>query len=239
MTNIEAPGRDDWDDIADWWINEIANDRIYRTDVHPLYRSLTKGWSGVSIDLGCGNGQGMALSPGTAVGVDLSQTLLVEAISVAPVARVRLPSLASFQDDVFDHAGAIYLLDLISDDEGLFRELARVVRPGGSLAIVINHPVYTAPGSAPIADLEGEVLWRWGSYRERGSSLESAGHRSVEFFHRPMDALLNAASEQGWNLDILKERPLSPEAIEGEPGFLGQDSIPRLLGVRWTLRERS
>ena len=235
----EVPTADDWDDIAQWWLKSISDDPIYASDVHPLYRELVDGVDGLFLDLGCGNGQGMALVTGPVVGVDLSQVLLEEATTVAPVIRGRLPSLAFLRDDSFDHAGAVYLLDLIADDDSFFSEVARVVRPGGTLSIVINHPIYTAPGSAPIADIDGEVLWRWGNYHTRGSSAEVAGDRTVDFHHRPTEALLTSAARSGWSLDVLRERPLSPDAIAGEPGYLGQDQIPRLMGVRWRLQEGS
>jgi SAM-dependent methyltransferase len=239
MSSDEAPNPDNWDDIAQWWLAEISDDPIYASDVHPLYQTLVEGAEGSFLDLGCGNGQGMELVPGPVVGVDLSERLLIAARSHGPVLRGKLPSLAYLQSGSFDHAGAIYLLDLIADHEAFFEEVARVVRSGGTLAIVINHPIYTAPGSAPIADIDGEVLWRWGQYHARGSSHERAGERSVEFFHRPIDDLVTSAAAGGWCLEMMVERPLSSAAIEGEPGYLGQDAIPRLLGVRWRLPEGS
>lgn len=239
MASDEAPNTDNWDDIAQWWIAEISDDPIYGSDVHPLFLELVAGVEGSFLDLGCGNGQGMGLVPGPVVGIDLSERLLREARGQGPVVRGRLPSLSYLKDRAFHHAGAIYLLDLISDHEAFFAEVARVVRPGGTLSIVINHPVYTSPGSAPIADVDGEVLWRWGTYHTRGSSLESAGERSVEFFHRPIDDLVTSAALYGWVLERMSERPLSASAIKGDPGYLGQDGIPRLLGVRWRLPERS
>jgi len=47
------------------------------------------------------------------------------------------------------------------------------------------------------------------------------------------------AASHGWILEAMYERPLSAAAIESEPGYLGQDGIPRLLGVRWRLPEGS
>ena len=233
MNQREVPRSDNWDDIAGWWSNEIVDDAAYRSDVHPLYEQLTANMDGLVVDLGCGQGQAMPATGTRTVGVDLSQALLIEAASVGPVARVRLPNLGCFRTDAFDHAGSIYLIDLIADDKLFFAETARVVKPGGSLAIVINHPAFTAPGSAPIGDIDGEVLWRWGEYDSTGSSSAPAGHRTIDFFHRPLGELLTTAAASGWSLVEMHERPLSREAIQAMPGYEGQESIPRLLGVRW------
>lgn len=236
MSETEAPNPDSWDDIADWWRSEISDDVVYRTDVFPVYDELTASMDGKVIDLGCGDGQGMARLAACSVGVDLSSRLLKHAVRHGPCVRTRLPELAAFRTGVFDHAVSIYLVDLIEDDRGFFAQAARVVRSGGTMAIVMNHPAYTAPGSAPIADSDGEVLWRWGAYQTRGSTSEPAGGRSVRFFHRPLGALLGDAAAAGWELRQLIERPLSAEAIEAMPGYAGQDTVPRLLGCLWERR---
>ncbi len=232
-TTMDNMGVENWDDIAPWWIAEVDGDPAYGTDVHPLYRSLLPAESGMVLDLGCGEGQAMPFTQGWTVGVDLSHRLLTEALEHGPCVRAHLPDLSSFRDDVFDTAVSIYLLDLISDETRFFSEIARVVKPGGALAIVINHPVCTAPGSAPIGDTDGEVLWRWGSYHHRGSSFEIGGGRNLEFFHRPIDVLLNEATDAGWALERIDERPLSAATIERLPEYVGQEAVPRLLGVRW------
>jgi SAM-dependent methyltransferase len=232
-TTMNTSGVENWDDIAPWWIAEVEGDPAYGTDVHPLYRSLLPAVPGDVLDVGCGEGQAMPLTDGWTVGVDLSQRLLVEAKVHGPGVKIRLPGLSCFVDDAFDTAGSIYLLDLIRDEDGFFSEISRVVRPGGALVIVINHPVCTAPGSAPIGDTDGEVLWRWGEYHDRGSSFEIGGGRNLEFFHRPIDVLVNAAANAGWTLERMEERPLSEATIQRLPEYVGQEAVPRLLGIRW------
>ena len=230
---MEGSGVDNWDDIAPWWIAEVEGDPAYGTDVHPLYRSLLPDEIGRVVDIGCGEGQAMPLSNGWTVGVDLSHRLLEKAMARGPCVRKVLPDLSCFIEGAFDTAVSVYLLDLIRDESRFFAAASRVVKPAGSLVIVINHPVCTAPGSAPIGDADGEVLWRWGAYHRRGSSFEIGGGRNLEFFHRPVDVLLNAAADEGWVLERIAERPLSEATIERLPEYVGQEAVPRLLGVRW------
>ncbi len=102
------------------------------------------------------------------------------------------------------------------------------MRSGGVLALVINHPMWTAPESTPITDADGEVLWRPGEYFSSGSSEVPAGEGSVTFHHRTTAALLGTAAEFGWNLESIVETP--HHELDDQRG------IPRLLACRWRLR---
>jgi len=224
---------DSWDDIAEWWADEVRNDPAYTQDIHPILLELFNGTGGLCLDLGCGEGQIMRLAGGSIVGTDLSLELLRLAVSAGPVVQARLPGLTWLKPDTFDRAFSVYLVDLIADHASFFSNVARIVRPGGHLVVVMNHPVYTAPGSAPLMDSDGEVLWRWGTYLSEGSSLQPAGPRTVDFYHRPVGELLTGAAAAGWSLDRMIERGLSAEAIARFPGYVGQEHIPRLVGFRW------
>lgn len=226
-----------WDDLADWWSREVQNDQAYASDVHPILDELLPDDLGVAMDLGCGEGQGMRLGNGDVFGCDLSIELLRRAAADGTVIQARLPDLGWLGDSVLDTAYAVYVLDLIRDHDRFFAETARTMKLGGSLVIVINHPVFTAPGSAPFADEDGDILWRWGAYFLEGSSTEPAGDGEVEFFHRPMAELLNSAALHGWRLDHVIERGLSAETIDRIPSYHGQEQVPRLLGVRWIRNE--
>jgi SAM-dependent methyltransferase len=222
-----------WDDLAGWWLGEMEDDPAYESDVHPILLDLTGGSVGTAMDLGCGEGQGMRLVGGKTFGCDVSNALLLENGANGRVVRSRLPDLGWLRPDSLDTAFSVYLLDLIEDHRGFFSETARVVKPDGILASVINHPAYTAVGAGPMLDIDDEILWHWGSYFNEGSSTEPAGDGVVEFFHRPMDELLTSAAEEGWLLERMMERGLSEETVARMPLYAGQEHIPRLLGVRW------
>ncbi len=225
-----------WDEIAEWWIEEVLNDPAYDDDVHPVLGALLDGTGDTAIDLGCGEGQGIRFVGGTVIGTDLAFELLRHARMNAPAVCARLPDLGWVRTDSFSLAYSVYLLDLIADYRRFFDETARIVRTGGHLVVVINHPVYTAPGSAPLMDEDREILWRWGQYFSEGSSSEPAGDATVEFHHRPLDAILSAASQSGWSLERMVERGLSAETIARFPEYIGQEHVPRLAGFRWIRR---
>ena len=224
---------DNWNDIADWWVEEAGTDPAYPFDVHPLLNELVDGIEGRVLDLGCGEGQGMAEVGGDVIGIDLSESLAARASARGSVIVAELPDLSFLREGSVDGAFSVYLVDLIEDDATFFRSCARAIRPGGHLVVVMNHPAYTAPGAAPLMDADGEVLWRWGAYFEKGSALEHVGPRDVRFFHRPIGALLSNAADAGWSLERLVERGLSEDIVRRVPGYEGQEGIPRLIGIRW------
>ena len=229
-------GLDNWNDIAAWWRREATTDPVYREDVEPMLERLVPPHSGLAIELGCGEGQWLRWlneAGGNAFGSDGSLLLLADAVKAAPVVCARLPALPWLRDRSVDTALSVFVLDLVDDVATFFSEAARVVRRGGSLIVVINHPGFTSPGSGPVVDIDGEVLWRWGSYLTDGSSKHPAGSGHVVFYHRSIARLLTTAAESGWALELLEESSLGAGAIERQPAYAGQEGIPRFLGARW------
>lgn len=229
-----------WDRIDRWWLEELAGDPAYQEEIEPLLLSLLQPEpNALYLDLGCGEGRLMRTvkaEGSRVVGCDLSLLLLSRAIRHGPVVRCALPSLKWVKPASFDGAYVGLVLEHLRDERSFFSSAANVVRSGGVLAMVINHPIWTAPNSSPIEDAGGEILWRPGTYFGRGFSREPAGDDKVTFFHRTMADLINGASAAGWDLHRMEERGLSPEHVERIPDLAGQEQIPRVLGLRWTRR---
>jgi SAM-dependent methyltransferase len=230
-----AESIDNWDDIFGWWVGEVAGDPVYREDVGPMLDRLVEGATEPILDLGCGEGQWLRRfgTEACVFGTDGSQQLLTQAFKTAPVVRGVLPDLGWAQSDALGGAVSLFVLDLIEDHQKFFVETARVVAPGGSLVVIINHPAFTAPGSGPFMDPDFDVFWRWGNYLGVGSSDVPAGPGSVVMYHRSIAELLATAARSGWMLEEMIEAPLGSAAIEREPSYAGQEGIPRFLGVRW------
>jgi SAM-dependent methyltransferase len=214
-----------WPDLGDWWLSEVAGDPAYEEVVTPLLLDLLVPEPGaLYVDLGCGEGRVMrrVVEVGArVVGVDVNESLA----GIAGTAVVaELPDLPMAEESV-DGCYAVLVLEHLVDEAPFFSEAARVSRRGGCLAVVMNHPVWTAVGSTPIGDVDGEVLWRPGDYFRRGASAVAAGEGEVVFHHRSLGALLTAAAGAGWSLERLVEQPHHDD--DRLPG------VPRLLGCRW------
>ncbi len=228
---------DDWVDLASWWVDEAATDPAFTTDVLPLTAQLLDGVEGPLLDLGCGEGRMLRALAGAGrplVGVDINGQLAALASTAAPVVRAGLPRLDWLREAALGGVYAVLVVEHIADLAGLCTAAHRVVRDGGAMVVVANHPAFTAPGASPIADPDdGEVLWRWGNYFTPGPVPIEIGGMTVSFHHRAMGEMLTTAAGAGWELQRLIERPLSAAAIARMPGYRGQEAVPRLVGFRW------
>jgi SAM-dependent methyltransferase len=228
---------DDWDDLANWWVAATGDGPADSDEMLTVLRGLIDatdiGPDGRTLDLGCGEGQALALLGDGAIGVDLSHRLLLRARARAPVVRCRLPDLSWVRAGSVDRAVAVGVLELLPDERDFFDQVRTAVRRGGTLAVVMNHPVVTAAGSEPLVDDDGDVVWRWGRYLDRGSFVEPAGHRTVELHHRPLGQLLTTAAAAGWRLERLVETGATTHTVATGSGPRGQQHLPSILGARW------
>lgn len=217
-----------WSDLAGWWLSEIADDPAYESVVTPALVDILEPLPEMSYaDLGCGEGRVARSVEGlgsSVIGVDITIDLVWDAGVSGLVADL---AATPFRDDTLDGAFSVLVLEHLESHSPFFREAARVVRPGGVLAIVSNHPVWTAPDSTPIQDDDGEVLWRPGEYFSHGATDVEVGGGVVRFHHRSMSEILTSAADAGWGLEKMIERP--------HHEFEAQSDIPRLLACRWRL----
>ena len=227
-----------WERLGAWWIEELKSDPAYEEEIAPQLLDLLAPARGRTyLDLGCGNGRIMrklAAAGARVVGCDVNLTLLRQA--KPPVVQASLPNLRWVRSESFDGAYMALVLEHLADEVALFQAASRAVRQRGVLAAVINHPIWTAPGSSPIEQEDGEVLWRPGRYFGRGHSDEPAGREKVRFYHRTLASLLTSAAMAGWDLQRVEEAGISPAAVARFPDYEGQEQIPRLLGLRWLRR---
>ncbi|HUP85674.1 MAG TPA: GNAT family N-acetyltransferase [Acidimicrobiales bacterium] len=162
-----------------------------------LLRKLSPGLR--VLDVGCGPGTitldlARRVAPGTVVGVDASAEVIAEAEAACGAQEgVRFAVgdvyALDFEEGSFDVVHAHQLLQHLGDPVAALREMRRVLRPGGTLAVRdSDYGAFTwAPASVPMSrwlELYHEVTLRNGAEADAGRHLlrwvRAAGFTGIE-----------------------------------------------------------
>jgi SAM-dependent methyltransferase len=99
--------------------------------------------NGAVLDVGCGAGSYLdlmrALGWSRTAGVDISASAIESARALGLEAYVGELADAGFSDGEFDAVSMSHTLEHVSDPVGLLREVRRVTKPGGRIAIVVPN----------------------------------------------------------------------------------------------------
>jgi SAM-dependent methyltransferase len=144
--------RDAWEGQAEnWlrWARTPGHDVWFWDHNWPAFEQLLPAPGRATLDLGCGEGRvGARLQElgHSVVGVDASATLAAAARERGVYGEVIEADAAAlpFEDAAFDLVVAFMALHDMDDPASALGEAARVLEPGGRLAIATLHPVKTA-----------------------------------------------------------------------------------------------
>ncbi|MGZ0145673.1 class I SAM-dependent methyltransferase [Kribbella sp. WER1] len=162
------------------------------------------------LDAGCGSGPLVAelKARGASVaGFDASPAMIRLARerlgddADLKVADLTLP--LPYDDEAFDDASAMLVLHYFEDWSGPLTELRRVLRPGGRLVVVVNHPVIT-PVAYPKSDYFATVP-HTEDYDFDGVSA------NLTIWYRPLSAMSESFTTAGFKISTISEPPVSPD----------------------------
>ncbi|MBB2941541.1 SAM-dependent methyltransferase [Actinoplanes lutulentus] len=157
------------------------------------------------------------------VAIDLSAGMLRHAALTADKTGVRVPLVQSdamalpFRDDAFDIVCTAFgAIPFVADSAAAMREVARVLRPGGSWVFSVTHPMRWAFWDDPGA----EGLTVRNSYFDRSPYVERDDDGQVTYLeqHRTLGDRIREIVAAGFVLRDLIE----PEWPEGHEGTWGQ-----------------
>jgi len=225
-----------WTDSAQAWIDDLAGEhefgRRHVLDPVMLARVRGRGFSR-ALDVGCGEGRFcrmMAAEGIAATGIDPTEPLLAEARARDPGGDYRIgrAERLDFDDDGFDLVVSYLSLIDIADIRAAIGEMARVLRPGGSLLIANLNPFNTAAivggGAAP--DQRNAIR---GYLNERSGWVAWRGIR-IRNWHRPMTTYMALLLGAGLELRFFVE-----PAASGGPSAQQQryDDAPWFHVMEW------
>lgn len=185
------------------------------------------------LDAGCGSGHltRILLDRGAdVVGVDVSREMLGyarERASEASFARVDLGSPLPFGDDVFAGVVSSLAFHYVEDWGPLFRELRRVVAPGGWVVCSVQHP------HADFEEYEGSEDYH--AIERVSATWESFGDAvEVPAYRRPLAAMLKPALSAGFSLDDLTEaKPTDEYRVAAPERYAYESAHPTFLCLRF------
>ncbi|EJN59616.1 class I SAM-dependent methyltransferase [Halogranum rubrum] len=221
---------DAYEFLADGYA-EHAPAKPFNADLErPATRSVLPDLDGLDVfDAGCGPGittEHLVREGASVVAADVSPTMLGHARervgTGAELLRLDLGSPLPFSDDAFDLVHASLCFDYVEDWDALFAEVARVLRPGGSVVCSMHHPF------AEATRLEPENYFETQTFSEEWSGFGDPV--DVPFYYRSLGGRIGPMLAAGFQLDELVEarpterfREKDPEAYERvsrEPTFL-------------------
>ena len=239
-------------------------DPEYREQIVPLLRELLgQAGPAAVLDIGCGEGQLSRVAarlPGVqrVVGIDPTSSQLEAALQrqsltgdkEAPpgdngaghnaagrvnveYARATATALP-FPDSSFDAAFACLVFEHIEGTVQAIAEVGRVVRPGGTFVLFMNHPLLQVPGSGWVDDdILGEQYWRIGPYLAENHAVEEVDKNVwIPFVHRPLSVYVNALVAAGLYLTKMIEPAPPPGFLDKAEEYRQAAAFPRLLVLR-------
>lgn len=246
--NLNRARSQSWDAVAYWYAGWAGTDgsRYHQHLAVPLMLDLLALRSGERLaDLGCGHG---ILAPPVAgrharyVGIDLSTRLVAEArrnhsrhgrFLVGDATS--LPEHHLLAPGSFDAASYLLSIQDINPLPDTLSEAARLLKPGGRLAVVMLHPCFRVPRQSGWGWDEGRGL----KFRRLDSYLTPLavpmqGHAggTTRSYHRPLGAYAEALSMAGLALTGIKEVGDLPAQGESRADRRAAGEFPLFLGLQ-------
>jgi ubiquinone/menaquinone biosynthesis C-methylase UbiE len=229
-----------WGSVAGWYDEHIEGsaDSYQAKVIMPNILRILDPKPGMTImDVACGQGyfsRAFAEKGASVIGYDISNEL-IELARKHPSKKIEYhatssDSLSFVKDASVDEAVIILAIQNIENMAGTFAECARVLKSGGRLIIVINHPAFRIPG---------ESSWQWDEkvgkqYRRLDAYMsedqnkidmtpgksKSSDKRFTISFHRPLQSYFKALAKAGFAVTRLeewishKESQKGPRAVE-------------------------
>jgi ubiquinone/menaquinone biosynthesis C-methylase UbiE len=206
-----------WDGVAGWYDKLVGADGsdYHRNVILPAAMDLLAVRGGEAVlDLCCGQGvlvrHLLAAGAGRVLGVDASGKLIGAARQryggekKATFLRADACAPGDWADGSFDAAACVMAVHDVPDVDGLMRNVAAALKPGGRAVIVMMHPCFRIPKESHWGwDADQKVQYRrldrYGKSLEIGIQTRPGlgTDEGTVFYHRPLAELITAMGKAG------------------------------------------
>ncbi|OGH64376.1 MAG: hypothetical protein A2821_03340 [Candidatus Magasanikbacteria bacterium RIFCSPHIGHO2_01_FULL_41_23] len=209
-----------WDKSGEWYNNLIEEEGSYQKEIilPNLERLISFKLSLKILDLGCGTGffaRAWQKKGAVVIGVDNSKEMIAIAQKSDPIGNYHYGSadnLGMIKPKSVDAITIILALQNMEKLSAVLQECARVLIPGGSVYIVINHPCFRIPKASS---------WEWSpekttQFRRIDRYLSEAKlaiqmhpglnpNDQTVSFHRPLQTYFKLLGKSGLAVTRLEE----------------------------------
>ncbi len=143
-----------WGNVAEWYGELVEKEGTYQKEVvlPNLMRVVAPKHGDTILDLACGSGffsRAFAEAGAHVIGVDVAKNLIAIAQKGKP-ANIDYhvspaTELGFIKDASIDKVVIVLAIQNIENAQNVFQEVARVLKPKGSVHIVMNHPAFRVP----------------------------------------------------------------------------------------------
>lgn len=215
-----------WGSVATWYDGMVTDDDSYQMQViAPNLSRLMNLKAGEKVlDLACGTGFfsnvfATAVGSKNVVGVDIGKQLISIAKKNNPEIDFRISpadDLSIFTANNFDKIAIVLAIQNIAEVKTVLSEIYRVLKPNGSVYLVMNHPAFRVPKRSGwgFDDVTGQQYRRIDGYlRESkeeidmkpGSSKNTSPDQVTVSFHRPIQYYTKLFAAIGFAITRLEE----------------------------------
>ncbi len=247
-----SQGGTSWEKSADWYdkILGAGGSELYQAVVIPQALALLKPQKGERIlDLGCGQGvfsRALADKGAQVTGVDAAPSLIVKARTYQSRTPIRYydrdaAQLAGLGE--FDAASAILCLQNMEHLDTVIAATAAVLKPGGRMLWVLNHPAFRIPRQSSWGNEEERKI----QYRRVDAYSSTLGipilmhpgkadSESTVSFHRSFETLTSSGFKAGLSIAGLAEWYSHKESQPGPRARAenrARKEFPLFLALLW------
>lgn len=248
-----------WSHVSDWYDTLLEDDTdTYQAQViAPNLSRLMQIKKGMTIvDIACGQGYFSRIfhaSGAQVIGTDIASDLIMTAkarsdktisYSVAPSHKMTM-----VKDRTADMVTIILAIQNIEKVAETMAEAKRILKPGGKMYIVLNHPAFRIPQGSDWSydetrDIQSRVLDGYMNERKINIDMTPGETRNSkkEFtvsFHRPLQWYMKAFAKEGFVITRLEEW-ISHKASGSGPRKKAEDlarkEFPMFLSIELLLR---
>lgn len=242
-----------WEPVAKWYGKHLQEEDTFQSEVifPGALRLLAPQRGKKYLDIACGEGsfvRAIANAGGEVIGFDISATLIKDAqkknIQRATFRVANAKDFARyFEANSFDGASCNLALQNISELSAVLGDAAKVLKPGASFVMVLNHPSFRIPR---------QTGWGWDEkrslqYRRVDSYMSEneipivanpgKGERSsvTYSYHRPLETYVKELGKAGFVIDALEEWVSHRESDSGPRAKAenrARKEIPMFMAIR-------